>query len=185
MRPNEGWRVAFLAGPALAFVILIVRRNLPESPRWLITHGREREAEEAMRRIEEAAISDGQHLEPVPESAAITILPEARYGYLTLLRVAFRQYPQRAVLGATLMITQSFLYNAIFFTYALVLTKFYHVSNDAVPDGQRDLPDRDQGRGAGRVLHHRPGDAQRPRLAGRDPSGPFGIPDGHRAAAAA
>ena len=122
MRPNEGWRVAFLAGPALAFVILIVRRNLPESPRWLITHGREREAEEAMRRIEQAAISDGQHLEPVPESAAITILPEARYGYLTLLRVAFRQYPQRAVLGATLMITQSFLYNAIFFTYALVLT---------------------------------------------------------------
>ena len=133
MRPNEGWRVAFLVGPALAFVILIVRRNLPESPRWLITHGREPEAEEAMRRIEEAAISDGQHLEPVPESAAITILPEARYGYLTLLRVAFRQYPQRAVLGATLMITQSFLYNAIFFTYALVLTKFYHVSNDAVP----------------------------------------------------
>ena len=235
MRPNEGWRVAFLAGPALAFVILIVRRNLPESPRWLITHGREAEAEEAMRRIEEAAISDGQHLEPVPESAAITILPEARYGYLTLLRVAFRQYPQRAVLGATLMITQSFLYNAIFFTYALVLTKFYHVSNNAVPvyglafavgnlagplllghlfdtlgrkkmiagtyllsgsmlaasawlfdagvlhaagadlhldrgvllrfggrergvpDGQRDLPDRDQGRGAGRVLRHRPG----------------------------
>ena len=86
-----------------------------------------------MRRIEQAAISDGQHLEPVPESAAITILPETRYGYLTLLRVAFRQYPQRAVLGVTLMITQSFLYNAIFFTYALVLTKFYHVSNDAVP----------------------------------------------------
>ena len=84
-------------------------------------------------RIEEVAISDGQHLEPVPESAAITILPETRYGYLTLLRVAFRQYPQRAVLGATLMITQSFLYNAIFFTYALVLTKFYHVSNNAVP----------------------------------------------------
>ena len=133
MRPNEGWRVAFLMGPALAFVILIVRRNLPESPRWLITHGREAEAEEAMRRIEQAAISDGQHLEPVPESAAITILPETRYGYLTLLRVAFRQYPQRAILGATLMITQSFLYNAIFFTYALVLTKFYHVSNDAVP----------------------------------------------------
>ena len=60
-------------------------------------------------------------------------MPERRYGYLTLLRVAFRQYPKRAILGATLMITQSFLYNAIFFTYALVLTKFYHVSNNAVP----------------------------------------------------
>jgi MFS family permease len=133
MRTNEGWRVAFLTGPALAVVILFVRRNLPESPRWLITHGRVQEAEEEMRRIEEIAASDGQHLELVPESAAITIMPEKRYGYLTLLRVAFRRYPQRAILGATLMITQSFLYNAIFFTYALVLTRFYHVSNNDVP----------------------------------------------------
>ena len=133
LHPNLGWRMAFLAGPALAIVILYVRRNLPESPRWLITHGREQEAEEMMRRIEEAALRDGQHLEPVPEDAAITIMPEKRYGYLTLLRVAFRQYPKRAVLGATLMITQSFLYNAIFFTYALVLTHFYHISNNAVP----------------------------------------------------
>jgi MFS family permease len=130
---HEGWRIAFLAGPALAVVILFVRRNLPESPRWLITHGREREAEEAIRRIEQAALTDGQRLEPVPENAAIAIVPEKRYGYLTLLRVAFRRYPRRAVLGATLMITQSFLYNAIFFTYALVLTKFYHVSNNDVP----------------------------------------------------
>jgi MFS family permease len=133
MRPNEGWRVAFLLGPALAVVILFVRRNLPESPRWLITHGHAQEAEEQMRKIEEMAARDGQRLDPVPEDAAITIVPERRYGYLTLLRVAFRRYPQRAILGATLMITQSFLYNAIFFTYALVLTKFYHVTNNAVP----------------------------------------------------
>jgi MFS family permease len=130
---SVGWRLCFLVGPALAFVIIFIRRNLPESPRWLITHGRVQEAEEAVRRIEEAALRDGQHLDPVPESAAITIVPERRYGYLTLLRVAFRQYPKRAILGATLMITQSFLYNAIFFTYSLVLTKFYHVSNNAVP----------------------------------------------------
>jgi MFS family permease len=133
MRPDQGWRVAFLVGPALAVVILVVRRNLPESPRWLITHGWVEEAEKAIQEIEEAAIQDGQHLEPVPESAAITILPGRRFGYLMLLRVAFRYYPKRAILGATLMITQSFLYNAIFFTYALVLTKFYHVSNNDVP----------------------------------------------------
>src|ERR1700733_3339480 len=130
---RDGWRVAFLCGPALAVVIIFVRRNLPESPRWLITHGHAREAEEQMRRIEEIAQRDGQRLDPVPDSAAIMIKPERRFGYLTLLRVAFRVYPRRAVLGATLMITQSFLYNAIFFTYALVLTKFYHVSNNAVP----------------------------------------------------
>jgi MFS family permease len=133
LRTSIGWRIAFLVGPALAIVILYVRRNLPESPRWLITHGLVREAEEEMRRIEEVAARDGQQLPPVPESAAIIIRPQKQYGYLTLLRVAFRRYPQRAILGATLMITQSFLYNAIFFTYALVLTKFYHVSNNAVP----------------------------------------------------
>jgi MFS family permease len=117
----------------MAFVIIFIRRNLPESPRWLITHGRVQEAEEAVRHIEEAALRDGQHLEPVPESAAITIVPERHYGYLTLLRVAFQQYPKRAILGATLMITQSFLYNAIFFTYSLVLTKFYGVNSNSVP----------------------------------------------------
>src|ERR1700759_3470477 len=82
MRPNEGWRVAFLVGPALAVVILFVRRNLPESPRWLIIHGRAQEAEEQMRKIEEMAVRDGQRLDPVPDNAAITVVPERRYGYL-------------------------------------------------------------------------------------------------------
>ena len=130
---NTGWRVGFLLGPVLAIVILVIRRNLPESPRWLLTHGRVQEAEESMKHIEDASIKDGQHVPDVPGSAAITILPEKEYGYLTLLRVILHTYPKRAVLGGTLMITQSFLYNAIFFTYALVLTKFYHVSNNAVP----------------------------------------------------
>jgi MFS family permease len=130
---DTGWRVGFLVGPVLAIVILYVRRNLPESPRWLLTHGRPTEAEASMRRIEDASVRDGQHLRDVPDTAAIAIVPEKEYGYLTLLRVIFRTYPKRAVLGGSLMITQSFLYNAIFFTYALVLTKFYHVSNNAVP----------------------------------------------------
>src|SRR5229473_2546755 len=133
LAPDLGWRVGFLAGPVLAIVILFIRRNLPESPRWLLTHGRVQEAEESMKHIEDASIKDGQHVPDVPGSAAITILPEKEYSYLTLLRVILHTYPKRAVLGGTLMITQSFLYNAIFFTYALVLTKFYHVSNNAVP----------------------------------------------------
>ena len=60
-------------------------------------------------------------------------MPETQYGYLRFLRLVFKTYPKRAILGATLMITQSFLYNAIFFTYALVLTKFYDVSATSVP----------------------------------------------------
>jgi MFS family permease len=130
---DTGWRVGFLVGPVLAIVILFVRRNLPESPRWLLTHGRVQEAEESMKRIEDASIKDGQQISDVPDSAAITILPEKEYGYLTLLRVILHTYPKRAVLGGSLMITQSFLYNAIFFTYALVLTKFYHVNSNVVP----------------------------------------------------
>ena len=128
-----GWRVAFLTGPVLAIVIMLVRRNLPESPRWLITHGRETEALESMQRIEESARQNGQILVEVDQGDSLVLVPEKEYGYLTLLRVVFKEYPRRAVLGASLMITQSFLYNAIFFTYALVLTKFYGVSASAVP----------------------------------------------------
>ena len=130
---DTGWRLGFLIGPVLAIVILFIRRNLPESPRWLITHGRAQAAEASMRYIEDVAVKDGQHLPPVPDRAAITIRPEKEYGYLTLLRLILHTYPRRAILGGTLMITQSFLYNAIFSTYALVLTKFYHVTNDALP----------------------------------------------------
>jgi MFS family permease len=130
---NVGWRVSFLVGPLLAIVIMYVRRNLPESPRWLITHGREQEALESMKHIEDVASKDGQHLAEVSDDDAIVLKAEKEYGYLTLLRLIFHTYPKRAILGASLMITQSFLYNAIFFTYALVLTKFYHVSNTDVP----------------------------------------------------
>ncbi len=130
---SVGWRIGFLVGPALAVVILLVRRNLPESPRWLITHGRVKGAEETMRQIEGVATSGGQVLAGVDDGGAIVLQPEKEYGYLTLLRLVFQQYHKRAILGASLMITQSFLYNAIFFTYALVLTNFYRVSANAVP----------------------------------------------------
>ncbi len=130
---NVGWRLAFLMGPVLALVVIIVRRTLPESPRWLMTHGRVEEAERELAKIEEAAIKAGQTLEPVGDDKAVELVPEAQYGYLRFLALVFHTYPKRAVLGATLMITQSFLYNAIFFTYALVLTQFYGVSATKVP----------------------------------------------------
>jgi MFS family permease len=132
--PVLGWRLAFLVGPALAMVIIYVRRTLPESPRWLLTHGRTAEAEQTVAAIEQQAQKDlGKPLPPVDDSQAIEIRPVRRTGYLTLLRLLFTSYRRRAVLGASLMITQSFLYNAIFFTYALVLTKFYHVSATLAP----------------------------------------------------
>lgn len=131
--PSIGWRIGFLLGPVLGAVILLVRRDLPESPRWQIMHGREAEAEQTISRIEHEVEQAGHELPPVDDSKAIEIVPIERTGYLTLLKVLFSQYPSRSILGATLMITQSFLYNAIFFTYTLVLTKFYGVNPSNAP----------------------------------------------------
>jgi MFS family permease len=130
---NVGWRLAFLMGPVLALIVLVVGRTLPESPRWLMTHGRIEEAEAELAKIEANALAHGQTLDEVPDGAAIELVPEKQYGYLRFLGLVFHTYPRRAILGATLMITQSFLYNAIFFTYALVLINFYGVSATRVP----------------------------------------------------
>jgi MFS family permease len=128
-----GWRLGFLVGPVLGAAIWNMRRHLPESPRWLIMHGREEEAEKNVRIIEAEVERSGQRLADVDESKAIEIRPSRSHGYLSLLKVLFQHYPSRSVLGATLMITQSFLYNAIFFTYTLVLTKFFGVKASNAP----------------------------------------------------
>jgi MFS family permease len=130
---NIAWRLGFLIGPIIGVLIWNLRRHLPESPRWLIMHGREAEAEENIAFIEHEVEQSGQTLAPVDDTQAIEIRPAGSHGYLTLLRVLFQHYPSRSVLGASLMITQSFLYNAIFFTYTLVLTKFYGVDASDAP----------------------------------------------------
>ncbi|MCE3553862.1 MFS transporter [Pseudonocardia sp. RS11V-5] len=128
-----GWRIGFLLGPVLGLIILVVRRHLPESPRWQIMNGRAEEAEQSISYIEHEVEQSGRTLEKVPDSKAIDLTPASQIGYLALTRVLFKQYPSRAILGATLMITQSFLYNAIFFTYTLVLGKFFGVPSASQP----------------------------------------------------
>jgi MFS family permease len=125
------WRLGFLIGPVLALAVIYVRRNLPESPRWLIMHGREKEADKAMKRIE--SLSDEKDAPMPDESKAIEISPRNDIGFFALAWVLFRQMPKRSILGACLMISQSFLYNAIFFTYALVLANVYHVGSSTIP----------------------------------------------------
>ena len=133
MSPSIGWRIGFLLGPVLGLVILLVRRNLPESPRWQIMNGREQAAEASIAFIEHEVAQSGKTLPPVDQNKTIDLQPTDQIGYLALTRVLFREYPGRAVLGASLMISQSFLYNAIYFTSTLVLGKFFGVPATSVP----------------------------------------------------
>ncbi|GAA1517661.1 MFS transporter [Sphaerisporangium rubeum] len=123
-----GWRLALLIGPGLGLLIWGLRRHLPESPRWLMTHGHAAEAERETARVEAAVREGGRELPPVDQSRAVELRPHGTPSYRRIARVVLRDYPRRAVLGATLMISQSFLYNSIFFTYVLVLGTFYGVS---------------------------------------------------------
>jgi MFS family permease len=128
---DRGWRVAFFVGAVLATVIYVMRLWVPESPRWLMTHRRPAEGEAIVDRIEESFRSRGQPLPPV--TAPPSRLRGRHYTPLReVLAALFQLYPRRTLVGFSLMTAQAFFYNAIFFTYALVLTDFYHVRSDQV-----------------------------------------------------
>jgi len=121
-----GWRIAFGLGGILGIAILLVRRNVPESPRWLLTHGRAEEAEAVVRKIEkEIGVT-----QTIPET--VSMRPLHTIAWRDVAHVIAVRYPRRAVLGLSLMASQAFFYNAIFFTYALVLARFYGVAEHHV-----------------------------------------------------
>jgi MFS family permease len=125
-----GWRAAFLIGAVLGIVVFLMRMWIPESPRWLMTHGRIVEAEAIVAGIE----SDFRRKTALPEAELPRIRLRAR-SHTPLSEVArtlFRDQRQRTAVGLTLMASQAFFYNAIFFTYALVLTDFYGIRSDHV-----------------------------------------------------
>jgi len=127
--PVAGWRAGFALGALLALAILLVRRNVPESPRWLIAHGRAEEAEGIVRRIEEEVAA--QHGRLPSALGHVAFGERAEPGWREVVHVLLRRYPQRSMVALALMISQAFFYNAIFFTYALVLTRFH-----GVPEGR-------------------------------------------------
>jgi MFS family permease len=121
-----GWRAAFGLGAILAVGILIVRRNVPESPRWLFIHGREDEGEKIVREIESTISGEtGRDLPSVSET--ITIRQRKTIGLPMIARTVFTLYPKRTVLCLSLFIGQAFLYNAFFFTYGDTLGSFMGV----------------------------------------------------------
>jgi MFS family permease len=145
-----GWRCAFAIGAALGLIVIFFRRWIPESPRWLMIHGRNSEAEEVVARVERkiaATRSNGiaECWSDACESARATHTPSFQ-DFITPVRIRTRthtpwgeiwnaivhEHRRRSFLGFVLMSTQAFFYNAIFFTYALVLMRFYGVPENNV-----------------------------------------------------
>src|SRR6478736_2534990 len=126
VNPALGWRGAFALGAILALAVLLVRRNVPESPRWLFIHGREDEGEEIVRDIERRVEEEsGTKLDEPSET--ITIRQRKTIGIGLIARTVFTLYPRRTILCFSLFVGQAFLYNAFFFTYGDTLTTFLGV----------------------------------------------------------
>lgn len=129
--PDLGWRLAYLIGAALGLVVLLMRMWIPESPRWLMIHGRPDQAHAIVDEIERSVIGHDQHASD-GRFTKIRLKMRDHTPIREVVHTLFFVYRQRALVGLVLMVAQAFFYNAIFFTFALVLTDFYGISADHV-----------------------------------------------------
>ena len=129
---DVGWRLAFGLGAVLGVGILLVRRNVPESPRWMFIHGQVDDAEKLVDGIEQE-VKESAGVDELKEAKrSITVREQESIGFIQIAKTVFGAYPRRTVVGLSLFIGQAFLYNAVFFTYALVLGTFYGVKPASV-----------------------------------------------------
>jgi MFS family permease len=128
INPAIGWRLAFLIGATIGLVILVMRLWIPESPRWLVTHGMPQAADEVVRGIE---AQFGRNGAATPQQK-IRLRMRDHTPLREVARTLFETYRQRTLVALSLMAAQAFFYNAIFFTYALILTDFYHTPADRI-----------------------------------------------------
>jgi MFS family permease len=119
-----GWRLVFGMGALVGGAILLVRKHMPESPRWLLLHGRVPQAQAVVDEIERH-VAESRRVPPAPPARPFIV--KGSISFRQIAQVLLERHPKRTVLGLTLMISQAFAYNAIFFTYALVLARFYGI----------------------------------------------------------
>ena len=123
---NLGWRLGFGIGGIMGLGILLLRGYVPESPRWLVTHSRQQEADQIVDDIERQVVAaTGRQLSAVQDY--LEIEPQKSFGFGLIFRAMLGEYRERSLLALTLMIAQAFLFNSVFFTYGLVLTQYQHV----------------------------------------------------------
>lgn len=127
LSPALGWRFVFLIGASLGLIIIFIRRFIPESPRWLLTHGEKEVAEKVVGQVEEEIEKESGRKLPEPEGQPLTIRVRRRTPWKEIWDAMIYKNRDRSLLGLSLMVSQAFFYNAIFFTYALLLVDFYQV----------------------------------------------------------
>ena len=130
---NIGWRLSFVLGAVIGLLVLLVRRNVPESPRWLFVHGREREAEKIVTGIEEEVSKETAEDFPEPGGGELTVRQRKTIPLPLIVRSVVSLYPRRTILGLALFIGQAFLYNSILFGFGNLLSLFFGTPSGNVP----------------------------------------------------
>ncbi len=130
---NVGWRLTFILGAIIGLAVLLVRRNVPESPRWLFIHGREREAERVVQQIEaDVTEENGRELDE-PEGDPLEVHQRKTIPLNLIVRSVVSMYPRRTILGLSLFIGQAFLYNSILFGFGNLLSLYFHTPSGNTP----------------------------------------------------